>query len=163
MSCCRVIIMRTPRIVPHVPNGRLYGRQQPADHRKAPTEHSWKLRPRLWQHCTQAVSMRRMLSRRDPEVNSDDIYKVLGCREYCSTFCDTLSCPRLVARSVRPPSGTGGQWCDKPNFHTMAPQLGRHLQVCTWRRSLVTFVTFYDTGQKSVCIVAKTLIHKEDV
>eukprot|EP00955_Chlamydomonas_euryale_P063486 358687-Chlamydomonas_euryale.AAC.1 len=34
---------------------------------------------------------------------------VLECREYRSTSRDTLSCPRLVARSVRPPSGTAGQ------------------------------------------------------
>eukprot|EP00955_Chlamydomonas_euryale_P076891 362816-Chlamydomonas_euryale.AAC.5 len=46
-----------------------------------------------------------------------------GSREYRSTSRNTLSCPRLVARSVRPPSGTVGQWYDKPNFHTMAPPL----------------------------------------
>eukprot|EP00955_Chlamydomonas_euryale_P096970 365043-Chlamydomonas_euryale.AAC.27 len=36
----------------------------------------------------------------------------------------TLSCPRLVARSVRPSSGTVGQRYHRPNFHTMAPPLG---------------------------------------
>eukprot|EP00955_Chlamydomonas_euryale_P006351 67501-Chlamydomonas_euryale.AAC.3 len=43
----------------------------------------------------------RMLSRRDPEASSDDIYKVLGCREYRSTSRDTLSCPRLDVRSEK--------------------------------------------------------------
>eukprot|EP00955_Chlamydomonas_euryale_P080610 363443-Chlamydomonas_euryale.AAC.1 len=29
----------------------------------------------------------------------------------------------------RPPCGTAGQWYGKPNFHTKAPPLGRHLQI----------------------------------
>eukprot|EP00955_Chlamydomonas_euryale_P088389 364373-Chlamydomonas_euryale.AAC.8 len=41
----------------------------------------------------------------------------------------------------RPPSGIAGQWSDKPNFDTLAPRLGRHLQVCNWWRSQVAFVT----------------------
>eukprot|EP00955_Chlamydomonas_euryale_P070350 360737-Chlamydomonas_euryale.AAC.1 len=53
---------------------------------------------------------------------------VLGRREYRSTSRDTLSCPCLVARSIRPPSGTAGQWSDKPNFHTMALPLGEGIR-----------------------------------
>jgi len=80
-----------------------------------------------------------------------------------STSRDTLSCPRLVARSVRPPSGTAGQWYDKPNFHTIEPLAGQVFTGLHLAAQPGYICNIYDTGQKSVCIVAKTLIHKEDV
>eukprot|EP00955_Chlamydomonas_euryale_P067739 359930-Chlamydomonas_euryale.AAC.4 len=99
--------------------------------------------------------------------------KSWGARSIAPPLAIRCLHPRLVARSVRPPSGAVGQWYDKPNFHTMAPPLGwavtvgwtvtvwggqlhwvdsyslgwavtvwgGQIQVCTWWRSLVTFVT----------------------
>eukprot|EP00955_Chlamydomonas_euryale_P105716 365661-Chlamydomonas_euryale.AAC.1 len=51
---------------------------------------------------------------------------VLGCREYRSTSRATLSCPRLVARSVRPPSGTAGQWYAGLHSTAVFPDLAVH-------------------------------------
>eukprot|EP00955_Chlamydomonas_euryale_P032938 345864-Chlamydomonas_euryale.AAC.1 len=58
-----------------------------------------------------------------------------------SSCLDSLPCRRLLARSLRPPSGTEGRRCDEPNLHTKTlPQPGAgiyrsapglHL-ACTW-------------------------------
>eukprot|EP00955_Chlamydomonas_euryale_P085813 364165-Chlamydomonas_euryale.AAC.13 len=68
-------------------------------------------------------------------------------------FCPPLAILCLVrawSQDLRtPPSGTAGKWYDKPNFHTMAPPLGRHLQVCAWSCSLVTIITTTTSATKN--------------